>query len=113
MLSSKRNAESLLFAFIKPRKENQMAKMIKGFALVACVGAVALFSGCGKESKYKSLLEERKEIALEKREIEIDKMIKTMVNKFKDMKEGEKAEAIDELKEEVKKEKKELEEMKK
>ena len=90
-----------------------MAKMIKGFALVACVGAVALFSGCGKESKYKSLLEEMKDISMEMMEIKIDKEIKKDVNKFKDMKEGEKETAIDEAKERIKEMKKELEEAKK
>lgn len=90
-----------------------MAKMIKGFALVACVGAVALFSGCGKESKYKSLLEEEKEIGMEMVEIQADKEIKKKLNKFKDMKDGEKENAIDEQKEEIKKLKKNLEEMKK
>ena len=90
-----------------------MAKMIKGFALVACVGAVALFSGCGKESKYKSLLEDMKDISMEMMENEIDKDIKKEVNKFKDMKEGEKENAIDEAKERIKKMKKELEEKKK
>jgi RPA family protein len=90
-----------------------MAKMIKGFALVACVGAVALFSGCGKESKYKSLLEEAKEIGMEMLEIQADKEIKKELNKFKDMKEGEKENAIDEKKEEITKLKKKLEEMKK
>ena len=90
-----------------------MAKMIKGFAFVACIGAVALFSGCGKESKYKSLLEEEKEIGMEIGEVQADKEIKKALNKFKDMKDGEKETAIDEKKEEIKKLKQMLEEMKK
>lgn len=90
-----------------------MKKMVKGCAIVTIVASMTMFVGCGKASKYESMLEEMTDLAVDAMELTAEKEIELQVKEFKKLSKEKQEEKLKEAEKQLKKAKEDFKELKK